>query len=915
MLVDRRTECRHLDALLDNVQSGVSQSLVIRGEAGIGKSALLEYLVGQASSYRVVRAGGAQADAELAFAGLHQLCSPLLDRLDRIPVPQRDALGTAFGLRAGPAPDRFLVGLAVLGLLAEAASERPLVCVIDDAQWLDHTSAQTLAFVARRLMAESIVLVFALRDPADEQSFAGLPQLVVGGLRPEDARELLATVIPGPLDERVRDRILAETRGNPLALLELPKGLSYAELAGGFGLLDAKSLAGRIEDSFRRRLAPLPPDLRRLLLVSAVEPVGEPLLVRRAAQRLGIAVDAVDPAEFAGLLQFEERIIFRHPLVRSAIYREATPQERREAHRALADVTDPAVDADRRAWHLAYAASGPDESIAGELVRSAGRARARGGLAAAAAFLERAARLTLDPAHRAGRALAATQAKIQAGAFDAALDLLAMAEAGPLSELQQARVEVLRAQLAFVTNRGRDASLLLLKAAKRLEPIDAGLSTATYLDALTAAMFAGGLASPGGGTLEVAQAAGAAPRPPHAPRASDLLLSGLAANFNEEYAAGVPILRRALTSFRRGMPADEELRLLWLACVVALHLWDDERWDMLSGRYVELARMTGALSELPLALSMRVYMLLFAGDLSAAASLIDEIQTVTEATGSNPSPYGALLFAAMRGRQAEASALIEATIRDVTRRGEGIGVSVAERANALLNNGLGRYREAMAAAHRALHHEEYPEVRYPGVANWAATELIEAAVRSGMTEVATETFSWLAAMTSASGTEWALGIEARSRALLSNDNSAEPLYREAIERLRRTRVRAELARATLLYGEWLRRRGRRLDAREQLRAAHEMFAAMGAEAFAERARHELVATGEKARKRAVTAKGQLTAREAQIARMAYDGLSNPEIGTRLFLSPRTVEYHLGNVFAKLGITSRHELDRVPSGVR
>jgi DNA-binding CsgD family transcriptional regulator len=913
MLVDRRTECRRLDELLNTVQSGMSQSLVIRGEAGIGKSALLQYLVERASTYRVLRAVGVQADADLAFAGLHQLCTPLLDRLDRIPVPQRDALGTAFGLRAGPAPDRFLLGLAVLSLLAEVEAERPVVCVIDDAQWLDRPSTQTLAFVARRLGAESVALVFALRDPADEQSFAGLPQLVLGGLRPRDARELLATAIPGPLDEEVCDRVLAETRGNPLALLELPQDLNYAELAGGFGLLDAKSLAGRIEDSFRRRLAHLPLDLRRLVLVAALELVGEPSLVRRAAQRLGIAVDAVDPAELAGLLQFGERITFRHPLVRSAIYREATPQERRQAHRALADVTDPAVDADRRAWYLAHAASGPDEIVAAELEHSAGRARARGGLAAAAAFLERAAVLTPDPAHRAGRALSAAQAKIQAGAFDAALDLLAMAEAGPLTELQQARVDVLRAQLAFLTNRGRDAPPLLLKAAKRLAPIDAELSRAAHLDALSAAIFAGLLASRGGGALEVARAASAAPRPLHAPHGPDLLLDGLAANFNEGYAAGVPILRQALTTFGTGMSVDEELHWLWLACVGALHLWDDERWDVLSARYVELARTAGALSELPLALNMRTYMLLFAGDLNAAASLIDEVQTVTEATGSTPAPYGALAVAALRGREAEASALIEATIRDVTRRGEGIGVAVAELAHAVLSNGLGHYREAMAAAHRALHYHQYADVRYPGVANWAAAELIEAAARSGMPEAATETFSWLAAMTGASRTGWAVGIEARSRALLSNDDSAGPLYGEAIDRLSRTRVRTDLARTRLLYGEWLRRQGRRIDAREQLGPAHEMFTAMGAEAFAERARRELVATGEKARKRIVTTSGQLTNRETQIARLAGDGLSNPEIGTRLFLSPRTVEYHLGNVFAKLGITSRHELERALTG--
>jgi DNA-binding CsgD family transcriptional regulator len=908
MLVDRRTERRELDHLLDDVRNGTSRSLVIRGEAGIGKSALLEYLATRASGCRVVRATGVEADAELAFAGLHQLCSPLLTHLDRIPVPQHDALGTAFGMRTGPAPDRFLVSLAVLSLLAEVAAEGPVVCLIEDAQWLDQTSAQTLGFVGRRLGAESVALVFALRDPADGQSFAGLPRLVLGGLPPEDARELLATAIPGPLDERVRERILVETRGNPLALLELPQGLSYAELAGGFGLLGTTGLMGRIEDSFRRRLAPLAPELRRLLLVAAAEPAGEGSLVRRAAQRLGVDVDAIDRAELAGLVDVGAWVTFRHPLVRSAVYREATPRERREAHRALAEVTESAVDADRRAWHLAHAVSGPDEQVAGELERSAGRARARGGFAAAAAFLGRAAVLTPDPAQRAERALGAANATLQAGAFDAAEDLLAMAAAGPLTELGQARVDLLRGHVAFATHRGGNAPLLLVQAAKRLEPAEVDLARTTYLDALSAAMFAGPLASPGGGAREVARAAGSAPRPTHGPRVSDLLLDGVVANFDEGYEAGVPLLQQALSAFGNGMSADEELRWHWLVTLAALHLWDDERWDTLSDRYVRLARATGALSELPLALSTRAYVLLFAGDLAAVRSLVDEQQAVTEASGSTLAPYSAMALAALSGRQVETSTSIEDTIRAVAERGEGIGTAVAHWTGALLHNGLGNYPEAMAAAQQALQHQEYPSAHYPGVGNWAAAELIEAAARSGATEVATEVFHWIATMTGASRTAWALGLEARSRALISGAD-AEPHHREAIDRLGRTRVRTELARARLLYGEWLRRRGRRLDAREQLRAALGAFGAMGAEAFAERARRELMATGETARKRTGTTSGHLTAREAQIARMARDGLSNPEISTRLYLSPRTVEYHLGNVFAKLGITSRHELDR------
>jgi DNA-binding CsgD family transcriptional regulator len=910
-LTGRHAECDVLDQLVAAVRAGESRALVVHGEPGAGKTALLEYLAGQASGCRVVRAAGVQSEMELAFAVLHQLCAPMLDRLERVPAPQREALRTAFGLSAGPAPDRFLIGLAALSLLSEVAEDRPLVCIVDDEQWLDGASAQVLGFVGRRLGAESVGLVFGARLPTGD--LAGLPELVVGGLREDHARALLDSALTGPLDARVRDQIIAEARGNPLALLELPRGLTAAELAGGFGLPGAVSLpgsiSGTIEESFRRRIDALPAETRRLLLLAAAEPTGDPVFVWRAAARLGIPVQVAGPAVEAGLAGFGVRVRFRHPLVRSVAYRSAPARERQLAHAALAEAADRAIDPDRRAWHRAQAAPGPDEDVAAELERSAGRAQARGGLAAAAAFLERAAMLTLDPARRAQRALAAANIKFQAGAFNAAQDLLAVTEAGPLSELEQAQVGVLRAQLAFVTNRGRDAPLLLVKAARRLEPIDAGLSRATCLDALTAAMFAGRLASPGGGVVEVARAAGAAPRPLNAPRAPDLLLDGLAANFSEGYAAGVPVLRRALTTFGSGMSADEELRRLWLACVAAVHLWDDERWNVLSSRYVELARRAGALSELPLALSMRAYMLLFAGDMGAAASLIDEIQAVTEATGSSRAPYAALALAALRGRQAEASALIEATIRDVARRGEGLGLAVAERARAVLHNGLGNYTEAMADAQRAFRDQHYPGVRHPGVANWAAAELIEAAARSGMSETAADAYRWIAEMTSASGTRWALGVEARSGALLAAGEEAEHLHRESITHLGRTRVGTELARAHLLYGEWLRRERRRADAREQLRTAQRMLDQMGMDGFAERARRELRATGETARKRTAAAarNEELTGQEAQIARLARDGLSNPEIGTRLFISARTVQYHLGKVFTKLGIASRTQL--------
>jgi DNA-binding CsgD family transcriptional regulator len=762
---------------------------------------------------------------------------------------------------------------------------------------------QCLAFAARRLLAEPVALVFAVRGPGGDHELAGLPDLTVPGLGERDARALLASAVGERLDAEVRDRIVAETGGNPLALRQLPRDLELAELAGGFWLPDPRPLASRIEDSFHRQFQSLPLETRRLLLTAAADPTGDVTLLWRAGELQGIPPDAAAAAETAGLVELGARVHFSHPLVRSAVYQAASAGDRREAHRALAEATDPDADADRRAWHRAHAAVGPDEEVAAELEHSAGRAQARGGFAAAAAFLERAAVLTPDPAQRTERALAAAQAKVQAGAFEAAVRLLGMAEAAPLDEFQRARVDLLRAQLAFAANRGSEASPLLLSAAKRLEPIDAGLARETYLDALNAALFAGRLASPGGTPQEVAAAARAAPRPSHPPRAPDLLLDGLAANFSEGYAAGLPLLRRALSAFDRETSAAEDLRWLWPACIAAVHLWDYDRWDTFSSRLVRTTREAGALSELPLALTQRAYTLFFAGDLVAAASLVEEAQVVTEATGSRHAPYGDLCFAALRGREAEMSILATATKDDAVQRGEGLGIGLSDWATAVFNNGLGHYQNAMAAAEQASAYLADVSV----TVNWGLVELVEAAARCGLSERATDAGRRLSESTSASGSDWALGVEARSRALLSGGETADRLYREAIERLGRTRMRVDLARAHLVYGEWLRRESRRTDAREQLRVAHEMLTDMGMEGFADRARRELLATGEVVRKRTVDTLTDLTAQEAQIAKLARDGRTNQEIGSHLFISPRTVEWHLGNVFTKLGITSRKDL--------
>jgi DNA-binding CsgD family transcriptional regulator len=906
-LVGRRAECERLESLIAAARAVSSGALVVRGDAGVGKSALLDYLLAHAAGCRIARAAGVESEMELAFAGLHQLCRPFLDRIERLPAPQRNALATAFGLERGEAPDRFLVGLAVLGLLSDVAETQPLVCLLDDAQWLDRTSVQVLGFVARRLAQEAVVLVFAMRDSAEDRSLAGLLEMNVPPLRDGDARSLLAAAIPGRLDELVRDRIVAEAHGNPLALLELPRAWSPAALAGGFGLPDGMSVASRIEESIRLRLASLPDQSRRLLLMAAADPVGDPTLIRIAADRLGISLDAAGPATATGLIDDVSSVRFRHPVVRSVVYREAPAADRRLVHAALADATDAVRDPDRRAWHRAAAAGGPDEDVALELERSAGRAQSRGGLAAAAAFLERAVALTDDRTLRAGRALVAAQASIQTGAFDAVRGLLQTAEKGPLEPFQRAMVDLLRAQLAFASSRGNEAVPWLLEAAQRLESLDPRLARETYVDAFSAALF-GARLNDGIGLAEVADVARAAPRPADGEaRAADLLLDALI-GLSGDYPAAVAPGRAALRKLSsETVTQQERLRWLWQGCVVALELWDDEHAWVLSHRSVEIARETGTLGELALALSAHSPVLVLTGDLSSAALSVAETQSVEEATGIRAAPYGAMILAAWRGQARETEELIEVTSREALFRGEGVALAVSDYARAVLSNGLGNYDEAFAAARSA---SAYQEVV---VENWGLSELVEPASRTGRLDLAAAALDRLAIKAKATGTGWVLGVEARSRALLSQGHVAEAHFRAAVEHLGTSRVRTELARTHLLYGEWLRREGRRVDARAELRTAYEMFMAIGMEAFLERARRELLATGETVRKRSVETLDELTPQEVQIARLARDGRTNPEIGAQLFLSSRTVEWHLRKVFAKLGVTSRKALREAMAG--
>lgn len=912
-LVGRADECDTLRGLIGNVRSATGEALVLRGEAGVGKTALLEYAAEQASGFRVARVAGVESDMELAFAGLQQLCAPLMDYVDELPEPQRDALFVAFGRGVGPTPDRFLVGLAVLSLMAAAAEGRPLLCVVDDAQWLDQVSVQVLGFVARRLMAEPVALVFAVRDDGGAEVLAGLPALAIRGLSDGDSRDLLDSVMVGGLDPRVRDRVVAETRGIPLALLEVPRNVSASELAGGFWNAGARASAGQVEEGFVRRIQALPAPTRQLLLVAAAEPVGDAALFLRAAARLGTAVDALAPAEAAGIIEFGPRMRFHHPLARSAAYRAADLTDRRTVHRALADATDPQSDPDRRAWHAANAASGPDDAVAAELEASAGRAQSRGGVAAAASFLERATVLTSDPALRGARALAAAQAKRDAAAPEAAHDLLAIAELAPLTELQQAEAVRMRAQMEFVRSRGggtgaprtSEAAAQLLSAARGLDGLDDDLARETYLEALTAAMYAGRLGEPG--LLdEIADAARAAvDRVTELERPIDLLLSGLARRIIDGPGAGSQHLRSALARWNDYAHGGDGQPVVWpfpIAQESAAHeLWDDAVLQQIATDTLQRARDTGALAVIPPALAYRAGVHVYRGELLTAARLIEEADAISASTGYTPVKYHSLNLAAWRGIPADAVRLIEAAAADAITRGEGRLFGVSKFAAAVLFNGLGRYEEAFAAASICCEYEDL------GFHSWCLFEFIEAAAHLGDQESAASALPRFQERASAGGNDWGLGAAASAQALLASSEEAEDLFAAAIEHLECANIVLHLARTRLSYGEWLRRVNRRQDAREQLTAAYEMFTRMGAQGFAERARRELVATGEKVRKQKIGSGDELTAQEAQIARFAADGLTNQEIGAQLFISTHTVEWHLRKVFVKLGITSRRQL--------
>ena len=905
VLRGRAAESSRLDSLLTSARAGHSAVVVLRGEAGIGKTALIEHLLATTSDVRALRTAGVESDMELPFAGVHRLVSPLAAGIDELPDPQRRALNTAFGRASGPAPDRFLVGLAVLDLIATASLDSPVVCMIDDAQWLDQVSAQTLSFVARRLLAERVVMLFALRQMTDE--LRGLPELEVTGLAVADARDLLDAAVLGRIDARVRDRIVAEARGNPLAILEFPGDLTSADLAGGYHRPDANPVTATVESLYLQRMSTLGDDARLLLALAAAEPIGDPALLARAASGMGIDASAFDAVRSSGLIDVDSRVRFRHPLVRSVAYRDVDADRRHRVHAALARSIDAEADPDRRAWHRALAATEPDESVAEELVHAAERAQQRGGIAATAAFLARAFELTPDPVRRGTRALTAAQAKRRAADFDAAADLVAAAALAPLDDLDDARRLHLATQLAFHRRRANDYgppladhAATMAEAAQRLAPLDADEADQAFLEALCGLVYAGRVGEPAA-LADIARAAVRHRDGSDGARPVGLLAAGLARRVVSDAATAVAAMRTAASAIT-------EHTWQWdafpLALEVTVHeIWDDDAWDRLSTIAVRVATETAALQVLPTALVSRAGAQVMAGDLAAARLSIAEADDISAAIGYAPLRYHKLTLVSWAGNEGETTAMAEAALRDGVQRGEHRAIALSAYAVGVLNNGLGRYQVALAALQPACDYDDL------GIAGWNLSELVECAVRAGRSDVAADALAKLRARTHAAGTPWGSGVSARSAALVADDDAAEPLYRAAIEHLGRSRVKVQLARGHLLYGEWLRRMNRRNDAREQLRLAHDMLRGFGVHAFADRARRELLTLGEKAVKRTRSGTA-LTPQETQVAELAAAGLTNTEIGSQLFISAHTVEWHLSNVYAKLAIRSRRQLRTV-----
>jgi DNA-binding CsgD family transcriptional regulator len=908
-LIDRSAEKQALSGLLDSVRQGMSGALVLRGEPGVGKSALLAYAGQHAEDTQVVRMVAVESEKNLGFAAVHQLLMPFLPFGDRLPEPQCRALGVAFGLVSGPPADRFLVGLAVLTLLSDVAETRPVLCVVDDAQWLDAESADLLSFVARRLLADRVGLLFGIRETADaeEPRLLDLPSLRISGLPEQAAHELLATSISQPIDPSVAARIVAETEGNPLALVEAARELDWDQLGGRAPLPDPLPVGHRLELTFRRRVRELPPDTQALLLLAAACAPGQGHLLWQAAAELGIPESASLPAEAAGLVDFSPQARFSHPLIRSAVYHGATATERRLAHRALASASDPELDVVSRAWHLAAAATRRDEGVAAELDAAARRTRSRGGYAATAVLLERAAQLTPAAESRAERQLAAAETHVLAGTMDRADVLAVEATRGLRNPLSAAQATHLRGRIQAACGRVAEAVVALVNAAERLRLLDPHAAREALLSALESAAFAG-WASSALLLEEIARTAGRLPPTGDPPDSvPNLLLRAHTARLTRGYAAGVPAMRAAvLAVLGEDLDADLVLRHFELTTIGAVDLLDDAAVEALTTRWIEQARESGALAKLASGLAFRsTFVDGQSGRLAAAWTVDAEARELGEVT-HNPAvvpPTGAhrVILLALSGREAEARETAAAVAREAPTRGAAGEAALAAYGLGVLEIGLGNYAAAVGCLEPAYKDDT------PLIGTYALPDLVEAAARGGRRGLAQSALQRLADRAGSTATPLALGLLARSEALLANPDEAEPKYEAALPLLGRTLAAPQLARAHLLYGEWLRRQRRRRESRDQLRQALDMFEGMGLDAFAERTRVELRATGERVLRRRVGTPPELTPQEAQIAALVSRGQANREIATQLFVSPSTVEYHLRKVFRKLGLTSRTQL--------
>jgi len=906
-LLGRSQERHRLTDLLQSAQAGRGIALVIQGEAGIGKSALLDDLAANAGDVLVCRVAGVESEMELPFAALEHLCGPLLGHVVDLRVLHRGTLEKAFGLTTGPRPDLFMVGMAVLDLIAAVTRSQTMLWLVDDAQWLDQASRQTVGFVCRRLRGERLAAVVAVRDTKGARDLTGLPQLRLQGLSRQEAGRLFDSVVTGPTDALVRDRIIAETRGNPLALLELPRSWTTAELVEGFS--ESERVPGdlQLERAFAKRLGDLPVDTRRLLTLAAAEPKGDPALLWSAAKEMGLDWRAAGAAEAQGLAEFSQHVHFRHPLVRAAAYRTAPLKDRLAAHVALAAATDPVDDPDRRAWHRASSTVAQDECIALELQQSAERARARGGLVAAAAMLERAAALTPDPRLRDERTLAAARAQRAAGALQSALRLLDTLDRAPRSDLLSAYVERLRGKIAFDQKRGAEAAELLLSAAGRLRRLDLTMARETQFEALAAAVWS----APQCGNDLVRKAAAAAlelPTGADGGSTSDLLMRGLATRITEGYATAAPLLQGALEAARGHHSAAADLDdLLWLAGnrmagMLAAESWDFETSRLLAQRQVNATREAGALVQLQFALNFLANNVVLAGDVHTAEALVDEERWLATITGVPPVAYGGLLVEACREDPSLSAPMVQAALAAATKQGEGRVVAFLHYVNAVLNNGLGRHRDALLSARRVIEGDTL------GYQSFAIGELAEAAFRVGDRDQLRASLTWMGVRVEATPTSWALGMWARVQAFNEHSAAAEALYLQALEHFADTPLRVEVARSHLLLGEWLHRQGMKERASEHLGEALDAFRELGLRAFAKRARRGLVATQRRRPHPLIDDPGvHLTQKELEIAELAQRGLSNREIGARLYLSHRTVEWHLGNVFAKVRVASRRQL--------